>query len=280
MTAPPVLAALALLLVLATVLVVWYLRDMAERLLTLQAYAQARQDSERHTAESIRRLEGVLAGSHSKGAAGERVLDMALAQLPAEWQVRDFRVGNKVVEFGLRLPNDLILPVDSKWPASTLLQAFAASESADERARLKRQIETVVLHKAQEVRKYVDPRLTVPYCVAAVPDAVYELCWGTQVDLLRRNVVLISYSLFLPYLLLVFQTALKAPRAVDAQEMEAALDGAQDGLREAQEELEGRLARAIIMLGNAREDLSAHLRRARRSLGALDAAREGATLEG
>ena len=134
-----------------------------------------------------------------------------------------------------------------------------------------------MLQKAQEVRKYVDPRLTVPYCVAAVPDAVYELCWGTQVDLLRRNVVLISYSLFLPYLLLVFQTALKAPRAVDADELEAALDGAQDGLRAAQEELEGRLARAIIMLGNAREDLSAHLRRARRSLGSLDTAREGAT---
>jgi len=270
------LAALTLLLTLVIVLGVWYLRDMAARLLTLQAYAQARQDSERAAAESIRRLEGVLAGSYSKGAAGERVLERALAQLPAEWQVRDFRVGNKVVEFGLRLPNDLILPVDSKWPASALLRAFNASESPDERARLKRQIESVVLQKAQEVRKYVDPQLTVPYCVAAVPDAVYDLCWGTQVDLLRRNVVLISYSLFLPYLLLVFQTALKSPRAVDADELEAALDGAQDGLRAAQEELEGRLARAIIMLGNAREDLSAHLRRARRSLGALDDAREGA----
>ncbi|HVG98174.1 MAG TPA: DNA recombination protein RmuC [Chloroflexota bacterium] len=276
MTAPVLLAALTLLLVLVIVLGVWYLRDMAARLLTLQAYAQARQDSERAAAESIRRLEGVLAGSYSKGAAGERVLEQALAQLPAEWQVRDFRVGNKVVEFGLRLPNDLILPVDSKWPASALLQAFDASESSDERVRLKRQIESVVLQKAQEVRKYVDPRLTVPYCVAAVPDAVYDLCWGTQVDLLRRNVVLISYSLFLPYLLLVFQTALKAPRAVDADELEAALDGAQDGLRAAQEELEGRLARAIIMLGNAREDLSSHLRRARRSLGSLDAAGEGA----
>ena len=276
MTAPVLLAALTLLLTLVIVLGVWYLRDMAGRLLTLQAYAQARQDSERAAAESIRRLEGVLAGSYSKGAAGERVLERALAQLPAEWQVRDFRVGNKVVEFGLRLPNDLILPVDSKWPASALLQAFDASESSDERVRLKRQIESVVLQKAQEVRKYVDPRLTVPYCVAAVPDAVYDLCWGTQVDLLRRNVVLISYSLFLPYLLLVFQTALKAPRAVDADELEAALDGAQDGLRAAQEELEGRLARAIIMLGNAREDLSSHLRRARRSLGSLDAAGEGA----
>lgn len=276
MTAPVLLAALTLLLTLVIVLGVWYLRDMAGRLLTLQAYAQARQDSERAAAESIRRLEGVLAGSYSKGAAGERVLEQALAQLPAEWQVRDFRVGNKVVEFGLRLPNDLILPVDSKWPASALLQAFDASESSDERVRLKRQIESVVLQKAQEVRKYVDPRLTVPYCVAAVPDAVYDLCWGTQVDLLRRNVVLISYSLFLPYLLLVFQTALKAPRAVDADELEAALDGAQDGLRAAQEELEGRLARAIIMLGNAREDLSSHLRRARRSLGSLDAAGEGA----
>ena len=51
---------------------------------------------------AIRRLETVIAGTQSKGAAGENILDVVFSKLPAEWQVRNFPVGNKSVEFGLR----------------------------------------------------------------------------------------------------------------------------------------------------------------------------------
>ncbi len=244
-------------------------RDLSQAntdLATLQTYAHARLDLERRTMESIRRLEAIIAGTHSKGVAGENILELALSKLPAEWQVRDFRVGNKAVEFGLRLPNNLILPIDSKWPATALLDRFAASEDDDERLRLKGQIEAVVLQKAREVRKYVDPSLTVGFGVAAVPDAVYDLCWGVQADVFQSNVVLLSHSMFIPYLLLVFQTVLKTSQQIDVQQLDTAVRVAQDGLRLAQEELEGRFARALIMLANSREDLSAHLSRARRSL--------------
>ncbi|MDQ3699786.1 MAG: DNA recombination protein RmuC [Chloroflexota bacterium] len=239
-------------------------------LVALQTYAHARQDLERRTAESVRRLETIIAGTHSKGVAGENILELALSKLPAEWQVRDYRIGNKAVEFGLRLPNNLILPIDSKWPASALLDRFAACEDAAERLRLKGQIEAVVLQKAREVRKYVDPSLTVGFGVAAVPDAVYDLCWGVQSHAFQSNVVLVSYSLFIPYLLLVFQTVLKTSQQVDVQQLEAALRSAQESVGQAQEELEGRYARALIMLSNSRDDLSAHLSRARRSLSGIE----------
>ena len=78
---------------------------------------------------SIRRLEAIIAGTQSKGLAGENILEMVFAKRPAEWQVRNFRVGGRPVEFGLRLLNNLILPIDSKWAATNLLEQFVAAES-------------------------------------------------------------------------------------------------------------------------------------------------------
>ena len=123
----------------------------------LQTHSHARQGLEEQTAESIKRLEAVIAGTQSKGAAGENILETLLAHLPAEWQVRDFQVGNKSVEFGLRLPNRLVLPIDSKWPATHLIETFLATDDPDERQRVKSRIESAVRDKAKEVRKVPRP---------------------------------------------------------------------------------------------------------------------------
>src|SRR5579859_1296065 len=74
-------------------------------LTALQSQAQVRAITDQQVADSVRRLETIIAGTQSKGAAGENILDAVFSKLPAEWQVRDFRVGNKTVEFALRLPN-------------------------------------------------------------------------------------------------------------------------------------------------------------------------------
>ena len=125
--------------------------------------------------------------------------------------------------------------------------------------RLKSQLEGVVLQKAREVRKYIDPALTVNFGVAAVPDAVYDLCSGVHVQVFQLNVVLVSYSMFVPYLLLVFQTTLKTSQNIDMERLTAYLQTAQDSIATLQEELEGRFARSIIMLQNSRNDMSIHL---------------------
>jgi DNA recombination protein RmuC len=225
----------------------------------LQTHTRARQELEQRTADSIRRLETVIAGTQSKGAAGENLLEVVFSQLPVEWQVRDFAVGNKVAEFGLRLPNNLVLPIDSKWPGTNLLEQFAATEDATERQKLKSQIESAVLAKAKEVQKYLDPNVTVNFGVAAVPDAVFELCCGVQAAAFQMNVVLISYSLFVPYLLLVFQTILRNSQNIDLHKLEGYLGSAQTSICALQEELEGRFARALTMLTNSRADMSAQL---------------------
>jgi DNA recombination protein RmuC len=240
-----------------------------QSLAALQSQAAARQQLEQQTSESIRRLEAVIAGTRSKGAAGENIMDLVFSQLPAEWQVRDFQVGSKCVEFGLRLPNNLILPIDSKWPATNLLEEFLASEDPQEQQRLKGEIERAIIHKAKEVRKYIDPSITVNFCIAAIPDAVFDLCPRAQVETMRHNVVLLSYSMFVPYLLLTIETVLKSCQDIDLQKLASYLDAAKQSLDALQAELEGRLSRGITMLGNSRDEMRVMLGRLGTGLTAL-----------
>jgi DNA recombination protein RmuC len=240
-----------------------------ESLAALQAHTRARQELEQRTAESIRRLEAVIAGTQTRGAAGENIIEVVFAQLPPEWQVRNFQVANKTVEFGLRLPNSLVLPIDSKWAATHLLEQFLACDEPASQQAYKAQIERAVLGKAREVRKYIDPSVTVGFAIAAVPDAVFDLCGGVQVEALQFNVVLVSYSMFVPYLLLVFQTILKTAHSIDLQKLNAHLDSVQGSIRALQGELEGRFSRAISMLGNSRDEMRVQLGRVSSGLTSL-----------
>jgi DNA recombination protein RmuC len=225
----------------------------------LHSQARARQELERGTSESIKRLEAVIAGTQSKGSAGENILEIMFAKLPAEWQERNFTVGNKTVEFGLRLPNKLILPIDSKWAATNLLERFINSQDTAERQGLKSEIEREVLKKAKEVQKYIDPTLTVDFGVAVIPDAVYDLCCGILTDAFKLKVVLVSYSMFVPYLLLVIESTRKMALSVDEAKLRAFLDSAQMCIDAMRSEVEGRFSRAMTMLDNSRTDMRGHL---------------------
>ena len=235
------------------------LQNVSLQVNELQAYTRARHDLERQTTDSIRRLETIIAGTQSKGAAGENIIEYAFSKLPPTWQVRNFTVGNKRVEFGLRLASNLVLPIDSKWPATGLVEQFAVCRDVDEQRRLKHDINRAVLEKAREVQQYLSPNITTRFGIAAVPDAVYDLSPYTQVEAMKIGVVVISYSMFLPYLMLVFETMLQSTQRVDLERLDACLDAAQQCTQSMQEELEGRFARAVTMLANSRNDLSASL---------------------
>jgi DNA recombination protein RmuC len=101
------------------------LSNTKNNLTELHAHIKSRQEVERQTADSIRRLETIIAGTQTKGSAGENVLEVVFAKLPIEWQVRDFRIGGKSVEFALRLPNNLIMPIDRKCRFTKTRRIFA-----------------------------------------------------------------------------------------------------------------------------------------------------------
>jgi DNA recombination protein RmuC len=245
-------------------------------LLELQSHAKSRQELEQRTAESIRRLELVIAGTQSKGVAGENLLDLVFSSLPSDWQVRNFQVNGKSCEFGLRLPNDLILPIDSKWTGTQILEQFASCEDLSERQKYKNQIEKAVLQKATEVRKYINTNLTVNFGVAVVPDAVYELCSSTTCEAFKLNIVIVSHSMFVPYLLLVFQTTLKTSQNVDLEKLDRDLRYASEVVRELEKEIEGRWSTAITMLTNGRDGMRANLNKLKQlpslQMNALDVA--------
>ncbi len=225
----------------------------------LQSHIKTNQEIDRQVADSVRRLETVIAGTQTKGSAGENVLEVVFSKLPIEWQVRDFKIGGKSVEFALKLPNNLIMPIDSKWAATHLLEQFLNTDDIQEQQRFKKAIEDVVLSKAKEVRKYLDPSVTVNFGVAVVPDAVYDLCAGIQADIFQLNVVIVSYSMFVPYLLLVFQTTLKSSQSIDLQKLDTYLKTAHESIQVMQDELDGRFSRAVTMINNSRDDMRAIL---------------------
>ena len=106
----------------------------------------------------------------------------------------------------------------------------------------------------------MDPNLT--FGVAAVPDAVYDLCSACHSEAFEMNVVIISYSMFVPYLLLVFHTVLKVGTSIDLQRLEGFVHSVQESVKSLQDELEGRFSRAMTMLSNSRDDMKAQLGKA------------------
>ena len=240
-----------------------FIRDELSRakddLTILRTQTKAREIMERATAESIKRLEAVIAGTHSKGVAGENILEIMFAKLPTEWQLRNFTVGNKTVEFGLRLPNNRILPIDSKWTATHLLEQFISCQDVNEQQSLKGKIEKAVLDKAKEVQKYIDTNLTVNFGVAVIPDAIYELCCGIHCDAFKSKVVLVSYSMLIPYILLVIESAHKDSQSIDEAKLRDYLHTTQTSIATLQRELEKRFSLALTMLDNSRTEMRGHL---------------------
>src|ERR1700682_3538087 len=91
----------------------------------LRSALSARQPVEEEARASLRRMESVIAGSSTRGAAGENILEEALRHLPPEMLQRTVWVGGRVVELALRLPGGKLLPMDSKWVSSGALEQLA-----------------------------------------------------------------------------------------------------------------------------------------------------------
>lgn len=235
-------------------------RSVLERLAVRD---EERRERDRESWEVVRRLSNVLAGGASKGRAGENVLREHLAQLPPGMLVTDLRVNGKVVEFGLELPDGRRLPVDSKWTAVAELEALEACDDPAERELRARDVERQVANRAREVAQYLDPALTAPVAVAAVPDAAYAVLKRAHADAFARGVVIVPYSTALPVLLFLYSIV---HRFGDADDARVALDEVA-GLLDAMEGvLENKVARASTMIGNAADELRSGLGKARGSV--------------
>ena len=106
----------------------------------VKAIEQGRARQMEQASDSLRRLEAVVAGSSTRGAAGENILARALAQLPADLLEVNVAFGSKIVEYALRLPGGRFLPIDSKWTSVGVLERLDTTVEPQERRRLVEQI--------------------------------------------------------------------------------------------------------------------------------------------
>ena len=240
-----------------------------ELIAQIQAADQIREKHEREAWDVLKRLETVLAGTKSRGIAGENILGTILAQLPAELRETNLTINNKPVEFALRLPHGRLLPIDSKWPALSQLERLQEAEDPAMRRALADEIQSEVKRKIREVVKYLDPDRTIRLGVLAVPDAVFDLCVEAHVEAFKQGVVIISYTQVIPYLLSLLQVILRFGTEIDTARLSQSLTTIADALEKMDNEVDGRLSRTITQLGNSREDLKAHLSRARQGVRGL-----------
>ena len=177
--------------------------------------------------------------------------------------VTDLRVGGKVVEFGLKLPDGRRLPIDSKWTALAELEALDVATGPTARDACARDVERAVAARAREVAQYLDPAVTSPVAVAAVPDAAYAVLKRAHADAWAKGVVIVPYSSALPIVLFLYSLVQRFGDAADVQASPAEVARALDDMESV---LENKLAKAATMLTNGADELRSTLGKARGSI--------------
>ena len=159
--------------------------------------------------------ENILSGSQSKGALGEQFVEEKLADLPHEWYDRKVQLSGGTVEFALKTPNKRWIPIDSQWTATDLLVKLEQSGNQSQKESLRTAAHQAVSIRAKEALKYLDKEKTLGFSIVAVPDSVFNLCVDIQAELASYSIVLVSYSLLVPYILLIVNQYLKTIHSTD-----------------------------------------------------------------
>src|SRR6266849_2393647 len=233
--------------------------EIRERLAQTQSVVErlgsalvARQSIEDEARSSLKRLESVIAGSSTRGAAGEHILEEVLKHLPPEMLQRNVWVGGKVVELALQLPGGKLLPIDSNWGSSGALEQLAEPGlDANRRAQLTSQVEREVERRVREVSQYIDPATTSPFALAVIPDAAYDVCRGAIVNAHKRHVMVVGYAMALPYLLTLYQLHMQFARTVDMENLQSALIDIERQVDVLEGILENKVQRSLTVLQNA-----------------------------
>lgn len=227
-----------------------------QALLLLQKREEDVVRRQEEVSEFIRRIDAVLTGSASRGAAGEQVLHVFFEQLPPDFKAFNLRIQNRVVEFAFRLPNGKYVPVDSKWIGGKELEQLASQADGD-RELERRRLEQELLRRCDEVVAYLDQNLTLGLAIIAVPDAVYRWTQQVHTEVLGKGVIVIGYSMVIPYFLTLLHFAVRFLRGEETQRLSQSAHQLAQALTAIQAELEGRFAKGLTMLQNSRHEMAA-----------------------
>ncbi|HVE75447.1 MAG TPA: DNA recombination protein RmuC [Actinomycetota bacterium] len=226
------------------------LDQAASSLSSLSGAFEERRGLEEKSTAAVERIERLLAGSYSKGKMGENLLAAALDEFPPEMIERNLVVGGRVCEFALRMADGKLLPIDSKWPSTSLIEKLETCDS-DQVETLRRQAEKVVQLRIKEAAQYIDPALTAPMAVVAVPDSIYGCCRKAHADARAHRIVVVSYSNAVPILLSIWNLQRAYSAQVENAGLTAGLHELAVVMNELNDRMEGHLARGLKQATNA-----------------------------
>ena len=204
-----------------------------------------------HFAESLKVIERVFQGSKSKGLAGENILREIFKIFPSEWIIFDYPVEGKPVEFGLKLPDGRVMPMDSKVVALSEMAQLATETNEMARQQLIKKVELEVMKKIKEVAGYIHPPVTWDRALMMVPDAIYALLKDTFIRAYQQSVILVPYSMAIPYILTFLDLHKKTLATYDEQQVRSFLEDLDRALNEMETVLENQVARGNTMIANA-----------------------------
>ncbi|MDD5605916.1 MAG: DNA recombination protein RmuC [Patescibacteria group bacterium] len=232
------------------------LRQTSDQLKGLLIASREREERDqlyfKNLLEASRNIESVMRGSKTKGMAGENIIREILKIFPPDTMVYDAKVGSKMVEFGLKLPDGRIVPIDSKILAVDELAGLEKSQ--DEAAKLKiiQKIELLVLRQAREVSEYISPPTTYEWAIMAVPDPLHYLLKDSVMRAYRdHHVIIIPYGMTVPYLLTFLDLHRKHATHLDEERVKAFLIDLGHSLSKMDDILDNKVAKGNVMIQNA-----------------------------
>ena len=200
---------------------------------------------------SVKNIESLFRGSKSKGTAGENILREIFKLFPPELIVFDYRIEGKPVEFGLKLPDSRIVPMDSKVIAIEEMSKLETEQDEDVRARLIKKVELEVAKKIKEVSAYIHPPITWDRALMLIPDALYSVLKESFARAYSQSVILIPYSMAVPYILTFLDLHKQTLATYDEQQIKSFLEDLDRSLNEMETVLENQIARGNTMISNA-----------------------------
>ena len=107
------------------------------------------------TTVEMRTLKEIFAGPKARGYLGEIMLKEILKYLPSSLYEEQFSLGSGYADYVLKL-NDVIIPIDSKFPIQNYRKAFEAEEK--DKQALKKELIKNLKNKIEDVfQKYILP---------------------------------------------------------------------------------------------------------------------------
>jgi DNA anti-recombination protein RmuC len=147
----------------------------------------------------------IMIGSYEKGKSGENYLRNMMNELMKIGLVREnVPIGNKVVEYCVEFKDGKLLPIDSKVVSTQDAEALFDEETPEkDRETLRKKIKNALAKKVAEVCQYIDPQITLPCAVMAIPDSLVNLSSEIVPEAVKRNVLVAGYSA-VPQLIVYF----------------------------------------------------------------------------